>query len=89
MHYKCGTEAKVGDYCRIKMGRYLDGQWQADATVEARVLAIDPGPTTCNATVAYLSVEFIAACKDPQFAALKVNTTLTTLGESEFVGRGN
>lgn len=76
-HFKDGSEAKVGDRLRFKTGRYVESQW-VDVMREAVIFSITPDSTSCNAVVAYISVE-----EQNGVRFLRTDTSHVTLGDCE------
>lgn len=53
MHYKDGTEVKLGDRCRFPCHEYPAGAPARQVMREGLVFMLHPGSTTCNMQVAY------------------------------------
>lgn len=56
MHYRDGTEAKVGDFVK---GKQWDGK-----TIVGQVTSLTPGSTSCNMNVIYtvMAPQGVSAC---------------------------
>ncbi len=85
MHFKDGSEAKVGQRCRFKAGQYADdGKNFIYVQREGLIVSITPGATACNAQVAYPWLQVISGQGTPgEVRLVKLETATVTLGECE------
>ena len=57
MHYRDGTEAKIGDAVRFKTSKYDGGGKRYEVMREGRLIHITPGSTSCNGVIAGIDIE--------------------------------
>lgn len=87
MHYKDGTEAKLGDTAKFP-GSRQDGDKWVEVERVGIVVAVSPGSTACNASIAFANLR-----KSNPFGAgeavpfVTLETTTITLGDCELVHR--
>lgn len=86
MHYKDGTEAKLGDTLRFKSSISAPESPKGYIDVErtAVVTKLYPGSTSCNANVVY---PFVAKGDEGELGHVTLLPQTVTLGECELVHR--
>lgn len=86
MHYKDGTEAKLGDTLRFKSSISAPESPKGYIDVERTgvVTQLYPGSTSCNANIAYPAVQ---KADDGKLGVVSLLPQTVTLGECELVHR--
>jgi hypothetical protein len=87
MHYKDGTEAKVGDLVKFPFSKHAADGTATPGTRIGKLVRAQPGGTTCNGTVADVRFALPEGSQPWESPCMDIWQSSVTIGDCELFHR--